>query len=117
MKTGNLFLADTSIWIISLRPGGREKLKKDMELLLSKQRIATAEIIILELMRGVPTRKEFMEMKRDMHALPVLECDDEVWRISQHLAFDLKTKGVTIPTVDLIITSLSIAIMPYFFMR
>jgi len=108
MRTGKVFLVDTSVWINVLRPDGQTDVLRDMEQLLSEQRIATAEIVILELMRGVPTHKEFLEMERDMRALPVLICDDESWRIARRLAFDLKTRGVVIPTVDLIIASLAI---------
>ena len=76
-------------------------------MLLSEHRAATAEIIILELMRGIPDRREFTAMDRDLHALPVLASDDKAWRISRHLAFDLRTGGITVPTVDLVIASLA----------
>lgn len=108
MNPEQKFLIDTSIWILSFKPNGPEAMKKEVEILLSEQKVLTSEVIILELVRGIPSKKEFAELLEDFAALVTLPLDGEAWRIAFELSFMMKRQGKVIPAVDIVIASLAI---------
>jgi predicted nucleic acid-binding protein len=53
-------------------------------------------------------KREFHLLKDSLDALPFLETTRHTWINAGRLSFDLRQKGITIPTTDLIIASLAI---------
>jgi predicted nucleic acid-binding protein len=94
-----LVLIDTSAWVLALRAGGPVVVRKEVEQLLATGRVATTPIVILELLTGARSSREFRELKEDLEALKQLELSPSVWERAYKLGYDLRRAGLTIPTV------------------
>jgi predicted nucleic acid-binding protein len=68
-----LVFIDTSVWILALRAGGPVAVRQEVEQLLATGRVATTPIVILELLTGARSSREFRELKEDLEALKQLE--------------------------------------------
>jgi predicted nucleic acid-binding protein len=98
----DLFLVDTSIWIMALRKDFQPAAKDRMEYLLIENRVAICEIIRLEILGGARTEKEFHMLKSRLNSLHHLET---MWNDACQLAFTLRHKGVVVPYTDILIAS------------
>jgi predicted nucleic acid-binding protein len=103
-----LVLIDTSVWILALRAGGPVAVRQEVEQLLATGRVATTPIVILELLTGARSSREFRELKEDLEALKQLELSPSVWERAYKLGYDLRRAGLTIPTVDIMIAALAL---------
>ena len=99
----NLFLIDTSVWILALRKKFDPKIKSYVEKLLNEDKIVINPIIKIELLSGTKTQKEFSKLKMRLDALPEIMLDQEIWEETQKVAFELKKNGLSLPLVDTII--------------
>jgi predicted nucleic acid-binding protein len=104
----SLVLVDTSVWISALRRDGKIKIREEVEKLLLEEKIVTIKLIILELLRGSKTQKEYHELLTDFLALSILKISEEVWQTAFKLTLHLKTKGLLVPVTDLLIASAAI---------
>ncbi len=100
-------LIDTSAWIPALRKGGSTRARNMVSRLIAENRAATAGIIKLELLAGTKTEKEYRELKEELEALVQLQITTDVWDRASHIAYRLRRKGVTVPTVDALIAALA----------
>ena len=103
-----LFLVDTSAWILGLKRNSSNQIKNILTEILDKDRSATTGIIILELLQGSRTKKEYNEILSDLFALHYFEENKEIWKKASQLGFDLRRKGKTIPSTDLLIASIAL---------
>src|SRR5680860_1774920 len=102
MKRENkLFLIDTSAWILGLKRNSSNQIKNILTEILDKDQSATTGIIILELLQGTKTKKEYGEIFSDLSALHYFEENKEIWKKASLLGFELRRKGKTIPSTDL----------------
>jgi predicted nucleic acid-binding protein len=101
----NLFLVDTSIWIMVLRKDFQLAVKNRIEYLLTENRVAICDIIRLEILGGVRTEKEFSILKSRLDSLHHLETR---WDDACELAFTLRRKGVVVPYTDILIAASAI---------
>ena len=53
------FLVDTSAWILSFKTTGQEGLKTLLKEAIERDRVVTIPVIVLELLQGCKTQKEF----------------------------------------------------------
>ncbi len=98
-------LIDTSAWILSFRDSGSQKLKDYLRSVIDSDSAVTANIIILELLQGCKDKKEYEELKSRLEVLSVYNVTDRTWSIAYEAGFLLRKKGLTMPTVDIIIAS------------
>lgn len=103
-----LVLIDTSVWISALRVGGPLVVRQEVEQLLATGRAVTTPIVILELLSGTRSRREFQELQEDLEALPQLELTLQVWERAYRLGYALRRAGLTLPTVDVLIAALAL---------
>lgn len=104
----NRFLLDTTVWVSYLR-GLDAHLKDRVSSLVLEDRVYITDIIILELLRGARSEREYSILLEDLLALPHLPITDEVWKSSWKLAYTLQKKGVNIPLADTLIAAVSIS--------
>jgi predicted nucleic acid-binding protein len=104
---GEKFLIDTTVWVNFLR-GLDESVRDRLSVLVNEERAFTSEIVILEILRGAKSEKEYSMLLDDFLALPQLTLDRKTWEIAWGNSFELKKKGLTIPIVDLLISALAI---------
>jgi len=79
-KYKKLFLIDTSAWILGLKRNSSNQIKNVLTEILDKDECATTGIIILELLQGTRTKKEYTEILSDLSALYYFEVDKEIWK-------------------------------------
>ena len=98
-------LVDTSAWIVSFRKSGHEQIKKTLLEALDILSVATTNIVILELLQGCRNRNEYDAMQARLTALETIPISDAVWDLSSATGYELRRKGITVPTLDIIIAS------------
>ena len=98
------FLVDTTVWVKYLR-GLDSGLKEHIRLLALEERAYTSEIIIMEVLRGAKSDKEYNMLYQDFLALPFLKTDTDVWETAWRTAYNLRRNGVNIPMVDVLIAA------------
>ncbi|MCI2429482.1 PIN domain nuclease [Candidatus Acetothermia bacterium] len=103
-----LVLIDTSVWIAALRVGGPVVVRHEVEQLLAASRAATTPIVMLELLSGTRSSREFRELKEDLEALGQLELTPAVWERAYRLGCELRRAGLTVPIVDILIATLAL---------
>lgn len=101
------FLVDTTIWIKYLR-GLDPSLKERISSLALEDRIFTSEIIILEILRGAESDKEYDMLYEDLLALPQVPVTYEVWETAWKISYKLKKEGLNIPIADILISSIAL---------
>lgn len=70
--------------------------------------MVTARIVLTELLQGAKSQGEFDAILDGMAALPLLSTTLSTWVEAGKISFSLRRKGITIPTTDLIISSLAL---------
>jgi predicted nucleic acid-binding protein len=101
------YLADTTVWVKYLR-GLDASLKGRMSSLVLEERLYTADIIIMEILRGAKSEREYDMLYRDFLALPRLEIDPGVWETAWKTAYRINKAGLNVPMADAIIASTAI---------
>ena len=103
--TNNLFLVDTSAWLLALRKNFLPKVKDRIDHLLKEDVVITTGIVKLEILGGTKTEREFQRLKTRLDALDAVETDVGLWDRAYGLAFKLRRKGVTLPYTDILIAA------------
>ena len=107
MMKGDLVLADTTVWVHYLR-GGNPEVKDRIVPLILENRLATADIIIMELLRGVNSEKNFQILHDDLVALPRLVMDAATWKLAWKSGYQLRKAGVNVPLADTLIAVIAV---------
>lgn len=100
-------LIDTSAWVVSFKRSGNERLKQKVVEALASLLAVTTPVIVLELLQGCRDKKEYEAMKSRMEALEMLPVNEEVWEAAYRAGYDLRRKGITVPTIDILILSIA----------
>src|SRR4030042_3881364 len=100
-------LIDTSAWIVSCKKTGNESLKQKCVEALASLSAATTPVIVLELLQGCRDKKEYEAMKSRIEALEMLPVNEAVWEAAYRAGYDLRRKGITVPTIDILILSIA----------
>lgn len=103
-----LFLLDTSIWIIVLKKNPPTLIKEKVEHLLKENSVAITPIINVELLGGTRTDIEFERLRKRLDSLIKFDIDSLRWNGAARLAFDLRRKGVNVPYTDILIAEMAI---------
>jgi len=101
-------LIDTSAWILALRKGISSRATDQVDRRIADNRAATAGIIILELLSGARSEREYQELKEDLRALIQLETTSKTWERASLLAYELKRKGLAVPATDVLIMTVAV---------
>lgn len=102
-----MILVDTSIWVESTRrKDGQHALELDA--LLSRDEVATTEIVIAEVLQGTATEQEFAQYSNRMESLHYFPAERETWVRAAKLSFQLRRLGFTTPLADLVIAAVAL---------
>ena len=96
-------LIDTSAWIHSLRRDGDPRIRDRVASLLVAGTATWCPIVRTELWNGARGGREqriLREMERDLLELPLTPA---VWATADELARTSRARGITVPTVDLVV--------------
>jgi len=100
-----MFLIDSSAWIEYLRPAGSVKIKTRVRKILESEEAVTCGIIVVEILRGARTEKDYRTLQDSFLSLPGIPMTREVIERAARWGFQLERKGRRVPTTDLIIAS------------
>jgi predicted nucleic acid-binding protein len=101
-------LADSSLWIDYYRPGGRPDARVALQEALAEDLVATMAMILIEVLRGAPTRESFQDLEADLGALHWLDVTPAVALRAAGIGFDLERAGTRVPSTDLMIAATAI---------
>jgi predicted nucleic acid-binding protein len=99
-----LVLVDTSYWIEYFNRPEREQSRLVARLLV-EDRVAIIGVVLAELLRGTRTGEEAAELRTALGAVVYVETDREVYTRAGMLGFELRRRGITVPTTDCIIAA------------
>jgi predicted nucleic acid-binding protein len=99
-------LIDTSAWVQVLRTRAPRPLADAVRQTVLERRGATTGMVMLELLGGVRTDREYRELGEELGALHYLP-SDPVWRTAGRLSFDLRRQGLAVPSADLLIAAVA----------
>lgn len=100
--TSDIVLVDTTIWIHFLR-GTDVKFREHLVPLIMTDRVATTPIVIMEVLRGAKSQKEYDQLSKDLAALRCFDLSTTVWERGCKLAYTLRHKGINAPLTDTLI--------------
>jgi hypothetical protein len=100
-----LVLVDTSAWIDGMRRDGPAKAK--LADLLRRDRVATCDLVIAELLAGPLAAPEYARVARMLRALHYMDTPSGLgWRAGD-LGKRLRGRGLRVPATDLLIAALA----------
>lgn len=97
------YLIETSAWIESLRVNGKTQVKQTVQSLMENAEIAICYPVLLELFNGAKGHAEIKFLSELQQTITILETTEEVWEKSIAYAKLLRSKGKTIPNIDILI--------------
>lgn len=100
-------LVDTSVWIEYFNKA-ESKIGNRLEKMLINGQVFGSGIILTELLQGAKIKKEFDAILNNYTALPLIDVNINIWIKAGKLSFNLRRKGITIPTSDLLIAALAL---------
>jgi predicted nucleic acid-binding protein len=100
-------LIDTSAWIEALRSKGKTEIREKVKELLVSGEARITEPILLELFHGARGKQEIETIKELSETVPILKCGESIYSLSYQNAIALRSRGVTVPSMDILIFSVS----------
>ncbi len=104
--TSDIVLVDTTIWIHFLR-GTDVKFRERLVPLIMTDRVATTPVVIMEILRGAKSQKEYDKFSKDLAALRSFDLSTKVWERACKLAYTLRHKGINAPLTDTLIAAVA----------
>jgi len=104
--TNDLILADTSVWISFLRGSGIQFQERLVPLIMA-DRLATTPIIIMEILAGAKSEKEYDKLSKDLAALRYFDVSAKLWQRAGKLGYTLRHKGISVPLTDTLIAAVA----------
>ena len=105
--TNEIVLADTSVWISFLRGSGVQFQERLVPLIMA-DRLATTPIIIMELLVGAKSEKEYEKLSKDLAALRCFDLSAKLWQRACKLGYTLRHNGISVPLIDTLIASVAL---------
>ena len=100
-----MYLVDSSAWVEYFRAKGSETVKSRVRGVLEKEEACSCGIILVEILRGARTEKEFQTLSDSLTSLPQILLDEEVFDRASRWGFSLDRKGKTVSATGLLIAS------------
>lgn len=104
--TSDLVLADTSVWVHFLRGSGIHFQERIVPLIMT-DKLVTTPIIIMEILRGAKSQREYDKLSKDLAALRCFDVSAKVWERASKLGYTLRHKGLNAPLTDTLIAAVA----------
>jgi predicted nucleic acid-binding protein len=104
--TNDIVLADTTVWIHFLRGSGIQFQNRMVPLIMA-DKLAITPVIIMEILRGAKSQKEYDKLNQDLAALRRFDISARVWERACKLGYMLRQKGINIPLTDTLIVAIA----------
>ena len=100
-----MILVDTSSWIHLLRPSGDPLIRARVEAALTSGEACWCPLVRLELWNGARGGHEQGVLRHFAEVMPELPIDGTVWDLSEELARTARSRGITVPATDIVISA------------
>ena len=104
--TNDLILVDTSVWIHFLRGSGIQFQERIVPLIMA-DKLVTTPIVVMEILRGAKSQKEYDKLSKDLAALRCFDVSAKVWEQANKLGYTLRHKGLNAPLTDTLIAAVA----------
>lgn len=104
--TNDPILADTSVWIHFLRGSGVQYQERIVPLLMA-DKLVTTPIVIMEILRGAKSQRDYDKLSKDLAALRCFDLTEKVWERACKLGYTLRHKGLNAPLTDTLIAAVA----------
>jgi predicted nucleic acid-binding protein len=104
--TNELILVDTSVWIHFLRGSGIQFQERIVPLIMA-DKLVTTPIVIMEILRGAKSQKDYDKLSKDLAALRCFDVSANVWKRAGKLGYTLRHKGLNAPLTDTLIAAVA----------
>ena len=91
-------LADTSVWVTLLRRG--RGAAPVLERALEDGRVVTTGPVVAELLQGLASEANRVDLERQIGALPFVSLNRREWLIAGHIAGALRGRGTPVSLAD-----------------
>ncbi len=105
MSPAERVLIDTSAWVEALRSDGDPATAEVVVEILTGDRAALCDLVLLELWNGARGDEERRTLRDLERNVPVLPSPAEVWASARDLARRCRDGGTTAPSTDLLIAA------------
>ena len=102
-----MILLESSALIESFRKKGRGDIRARVQAALLSNSAAVCDPVLLELYAGAAGRKDIDMIGDYEKHLPVLPCDDKVWKLAREYARLFRSSGKTFSNFDILIFALA----------
>ena len=104
--TNELIIIDTSVWIHFLRGSGVQFQERLVPLIMA-DRLATISVIIMEILIGAKSQKEYDKLSKDLASVRCFDVSAKVWQRACKLGYTLRHKGINAPLTDTLIAAVA----------
>jgi predicted nucleic acid-binding protein len=105
-------LVDTSVWSLALRRKSVTTAPQAVrlaDLIASGQPVFLTGVILLEILRSIRHRDQFLKIQKYLESFPILELDRSGYTSAALLGSHCRSKGVQGSTVDILIAQIAIS--------
>jgi predicted nucleic acid-binding protein len=106
LEANNGILADTSVWIEFFRR--ESEIGAYLFSLLTEKPVWVCGIVMFELLQGVKSEAEKLEVQSAFEGLPYAKMSPLLWQRAAELSQSLKKSGRNIPLSDIFIAAIAI---------
>lgn len=103
-----MVLVDTSIWIDFFQAPESHTGSALVSLIKDHNSVALCGIVLLEVLQGIRNQKSFELVRERLLKFPFVEANLDTWLLAASLYRELRTKGITMPPVDVTIAAIAI---------
>jgi predicted nucleic acid-binding protein len=100
-------LVDTTIWVKFLR-GLESGIRDRLSAWIREEKVCINEIIMLEILKGARTDREYHLLRDDFSALQQLTIIPAVWELAGNTSYKLRKRGINVPLTDALIGATAI---------
>lgn len=103
-----MIIVDTSIWIDFLQDSESIHQERLEDLIGNNNKALICGIILQEVLQGIKDNKSYEITKQRLSKLPFIDTNKETYLYASALYGTLRSKGITVPSVDTTIAALAI---------
>ena len=103
-----MVLVDTSIWIDFFQAPESRSASELVALIKDHNRVSLCGVVLQEVLQGIRNQKSFELVRERLLKFPFIEANRETWLLAASLYRDLRSKGITMPPVDVTIAAVAI---------
>ena len=110
MKCGGavMVLVDTSVWIDFFQAPDSFAAAEVERLIKDHNRVVVCGVVLQEVLQGIRSEKNYQLVRERLLKFPFAPDSRETWLLAAELYRRLRTKGVTLPSVDVSIAAIAI---------